>query len=1618
MKTRLFFLASTVILATLFFTGTVFAEGEVPPEIPMESPTSVEEAIIVEAAPPPAEGPPASEEPAVTAEVQPEAPAIEATPVEEVLPVVEAPVVLEAAPEALIPDQMIEEPSLITDQPEVLLVDQTGEPLDMASQTSAEAVASADPYFTVGLITYRFSEVSGYCDFSPDPAHCFDPSTTHPLTGSAIQFALDYISNTLHTPPTNGLIYVEKATYSGDVTINALAHSEFATLKGLIGLADLVTGEFPTIGGNVSISSVASGFTLSGFTINGAVIIDNVTGVLTLKDLSVQNTSGTGIAISNHKGNVNLTNVKSSYNRGNGAQIQVLTTGTVTVLNSAFDKNDYADGTHYATGLAIITDGIISIDGLSASRNNGDGLRTLNFSKLTIKNAVLNENKTVPFNSSYGHGLMADTTKAAPATLETVYANDNSLIGIYITTNGGAISLNHIEANNMDRDHGAFISNATATVSISNSSFSDNANTGLLVYSRRAVTLTSIRAENNVGSGIHVDNCNLNAGVCMGSGAVTLTSPAAGGTVGANTFNNNTGGYGLEIESFGSVTLTNLHSDSNLSEGVFIDNHWGTGGITINKNLAGWTNTFNFNNGHGLRLYTKGSVSISDSDAMDNGASGVNVTYNTTQNVSISRGNFTINGQDGLYILSRGNVTLTDIEAAANDDNYLDTDHYSGANINNSYGTGSVTIKSSSPSKDYLFTSNAGYGIYIISRGVISVSNVHASDNGFQGTYFQGLFANNASSSSSPVVSVTHSVFDRNGAEGVVIYSKGAVTLTDVSASENDYNRSDGITFSGARIDNSSGSGGVTIKSSSISLNYSFINNTDNGITIDSKGIVSVSNVTASNNFQNGLDVDNTLAAGSSAVSIIKSVFENNRMNGIKTDSKGAITLTDTSANSNGSAGAYSGAQLNNTLGSASAVTVTSSSTANRYGFNLNTSSGIRINSNGAVTVNNIITDNNQGYGLEIRNYYAASAKPVTVARSELTGNNKNGLFIQTIGAVTLNSIQSNDNGHTGGGYSGVYVDACMLSTGCQGVGGITLIGSGNEFIKNGAYGLELGAFGSFALSNFTADQNIFDGVNLFNQYTGSTGSVTISASSGVWNSASYNEFYGLDIYSYGTISISRLKAEGNLNSGAYLTNEGSTPRNITLNDCTFNSNEGIGVQVRTAGTITFNGVAANWNSKHSGTIADEDAGELIYERLTSDSGEDIWNFKGDSGDSYTIELLDTEFDGHLELYTNANVLVASDDSDPLGTFGTLVKIVIPSLSTTGDYYVRVSGGIGDYTLYFNSPVQQQSFDYHGAHIQSSGVTINSSITTLSTFNENNLDGIRINNPGNSSAISIINTSAIGNGYKGTGEGIHIETGSSNVSITTSGTTINSSFNNNNKNGLYILNLGNITLSGRISANSNLQGGACLYNYLASPTAKPVSVSGFTANDNQDGYGLDIETKGSITLTNITANGNSSSGCHADNYQGGSGSGNLTMTGINTYSDNLSNGFEAETNGIVSITGVTADRNGNHGMTLSSYGAGRAVSLKSINTLSNTKMGLNLHVTGTTTLDGIKSYFNGNDGLFLFAGAVNVTIKNSTLIGNKDSGIELWFTGTYSLLNTSYFGNDTNHTFDKDLYIH
>ena len=77
---------------------------------------------------------------------------------------------------------------------------------------------------------------------------------------------------------------------------------------------------------------------------------------------------------------------------------------------------------------------------------------------------------------------------------------------------------------------------------------------------------------------------------------------------------------------------------------------------------------------------------------------------------------------------------------------------------------------------------------------------------------------------------------------------------------------------------------------------------------------------------------------------------------------------------------------------------------------------------------------------------------------------------------------------------------------------------------------------------------------------------------------------------------------------------------------------------------------------------------------------------------------------------------------------------------------------------------------------------------------------------------------------------------------------------------------------------------------------------------------------------------------------------------------------------------------------------------------------------GKATLSGITSLSNGagdnSDGLYVSStSALGVSISNSFFLGNEGSGIEadLLSANLLTLVNTAYFGNDTDVNGDLDL---
>jgi hypothetical protein len=192
-------------------------------------------------------------------------------------------------------------------------------------------------------------------------------------------------------------------------------------------------------------------------------------------------------------------------------------------------------------------------------------------------------------------------------------------------------------------------------------------------------------------------------------------------------------------------------------------------------------------------------------------------------------------------------------------------------------------------------------------------------------------------------------------------------------------------------------------------------------------------------------------------------------------------------------------------------------------------------------------------------------------------------------------------------------------------------------------------------------------------------------------------------------------------------------------------------------------------------------------------------------------------------------------------------------------------------------------------------------------------------------------------------------------SVTVSGTNV---LNNNLSIGLLISSHGAITLN-NITANNNspISGdtGAQITN-VGSAVPQFVKLNGTNTFNGNGGYGLDITSDGAITTNNVTANDNGNNGAFLAN-DGGLADGGITMTGINSFLNNGSNGLSLSSWDTITLSKITADGNSGDGLNVASDAH---VTLTCGTFSNNGSVGLFANVLGNLTLKGVTS--SGNTG--------------------------------------------------------
>jgi fibronectin-binding autotransporter adhesin len=403
----------------------------------------------------------------------------------------------------------------------------------------------------------------------------------------------------------------------------------------------------------------------------------------------------------------------------------------------------------------------------------------------------------------------------------------------------------------------------------------------------------------------------------------------------------------------------------------------------------------------------------------------------TPQPVTLSSPNtnwafdFTNNGSYGLWVQSLGNITLTGLDASNNGS--------FGATLDNAWSgaTGTITVTTLVGSNSFI--GNAGDGLDVYSNRAITINNLYAVWNGSYGARLDNSYSGNSLPQN--VTISGWGTFNNNGDDGLDVSTYGAITLYNITANNNGQNV-DPNTGWGAYLDNYQGGAGVA-----------------NPITLYGTN-------TFNNNYQDGLWA---------------------------TSLGGAITAGTLTANSNGGRGAYLDNQWDPTIGMGG-ITLTGTNT-----FNSNGGFGLELYSFGNATISNITASSNGSSGAYLDVWRPTGTASITLSgtntfsfNGDYVANTGTGLEAYANGSITINNLTANWNAD-----SGAYLNNCRWNGSvCTGSGNITLTGT-NTFLKNYNDGLYTDSHGNITMNKVTADNNGGRGV-----YGGADGNITVACGS------------------------------------------------------------------------------------------------------------------------------------------------------------------------------------------------------------------------------------------------------------------------------------------------------------------------------------------------------------------------------------------------------------------------------------------------------------------------------------------------------------------------------------------
>ena len=668
----------------------------------------------------------------------------------------------------------------------VVVLDATGTVVPLATQAAADIIKTGDPVWCPTGKTPAGGIAAG-CTNNEDSLTALISDLTSPSYSGegTIYIASDYDASTSGAAAADngqditfdyGNVSLTDLTVQGGWDFTSDTHTT-GTISNLTGINSLNFIDWGGYGAPASLTinditidgggkSGGSGF--YGSTLYVGPANDTPSGDVALNNVSVTNGAGADV---------------ETVSGGVGTSSGVTMAGDIKInKRNPADKSNFSGNTGTNDGLYASSAGSFDASNVTANGNGGNGLEVYSNGAITLTDVIADNNGQ----SGSGSGAVLDNHTASSAQNISVNTLSGSIYNDFSNNynNGlealslGNISLNAVDAYNNGwgsgaggTGDGAYLENdygdtGTIFVYFGNFGLNDssptygNGSNGLEADSNSSIDLEAVNANYNNYDGALLQTTGKDAN----GASIYVDQINSPSSFTVSSFDNNLGNgtslhpAGLEADGPGDFGIWNVNAQCNgqsdcslpLSgsvDGLYLDNAYGSGSISVDDSLD--LGQFSSNSNNGLEAQSNGAITLTDVVASSNtGGDGAYLnTFHgspastvTVDNSHIIGGDgFNGNGEDGLDVISSGTITLNSVVA--------DNNNYDGAYLTTTGSDGSPNFDAS---------------IYI-----------DADSGGLEGSYSD--FNSNLGEQPGPITAT-------NNPSGLEAYGPGTIVLANVDA--------------------------------------------------------------------------------------------------------------------------------------------------------------------------------------------------------------------------------------------------------------------------------------------------------------------------------------------------------------------------------------------------------------------------------------------------------------------------------------------------------------------------------------------------------------------------------------------------------------------------------------------------------------------------------------------------------------------------------------------------------------------------------------------------------------------------------------------------------------------